>query len=105
MPAGNRLNRFFQIWVDVGVVQNGFGVNTNVVVDDEFQTRKAYTLIGQLSKVKCQLGIADIHHDFGGDVGHGAAYDFGHFGFKQAVINASCIALCTTDRDERALFQ
>ena len=35
MAPRHRLHRFFQVGIDVGVIQNGFGVNTNVVVDDE----------------------------------------------------------------------
>ena len=81
MTAGHRLDCFFQIGIDVGVIQNGFGMHANVVVDDELQARQADALVWQLRKVKCQLWIAHIHHDFGGNLWHGAACHFGHFGF------------------------
>ena len=80
-------------------------MHTNVVVDDEFQSSQANTLVGQLRKVKCQLGIAHIHHDFGRNVGHGPALDFRNFCFQQTVIDSTSVTLCTADRDQCAVFQ
>ena len=70
MPAGNRFHGFFQVAIDIGVVQNGFGVHTNVVVDDELQSRQAHTCVGQLRKVEGELRVADVHGDLDRNLGH-----------------------------------
>ena len=80
-------------------------MDTNVVVDDEFQSGQANALVGQLRKIKCQLGVTHVHHDFGRNVGHGPALDFRDFCFQQAVINSAGIALCTADCDQGAIFE
>ena len=105
MAPRHRLHRFFQVCIDVRVIQNGFGMNTNVVVDDELQSCQANALVGQLRKVKCQLRIAHIHHDFGGNFGHGAPDHFGHFRFEQSIVNTARITFGTTHGHKRAIFQ
>ena len=105
MTTCHRFNCFFEIGINVGVIQNGFRMNTNVVVDDEFQSGQANTLIWQLCKIKCQLGVAHIHHDFGGNFGHGATNDFGHFGFQQAIVNSPGITLGATHSYQSAVFE
>ena len=92
MAARHRFDGFLQIAIDVGVVQDGFGMHANVVVDDELQARQTHAFVGQLAKVKRQLGVAHVHHDFGVNGGHFAALDFGHFGLKQSVVNEAGVA-------------
>ena len=71
VATGYRLDGFLQVAIDIGVVQNGFGVHADVVVDDEFQPRQAHARVGQLAKVKGQLRVADVHRDLDRDLGHG----------------------------------
>ena len=80
-------------------------MHANVVVDDEFQPRQSNTGIGQLAKVKCQLGIAHVHHDFEVDGGHGATFHFTDLGLQQAVVNETGIALRAADRHQHAALQ
>ena len=105
MTTRHRFNRLFQIGINAGVVQNRFGVHTNVVVNDEFQTRQTHARIGQLAKVKCQLWVAHVHHDFGFDGWHLATQHFGHFGFQQAIINKTGVAFGTAHSHQIAIFQ
>ena len=105
MAACHRFHRFFQVGVDVRVVQDGLGVHADVVVDDELQPRQAHALVGQLAKIKRQLRVADVHHDLGGDGRHLAALHFGHFGFQQAVVDVAGVAFGAAHRHQRAFFQ
>ena len=92
MAAGHAFYRLFQVRVDLRIVQNRLGVHTDVVVDDELQARQAHPVVGELAEIESQLRVAHVHHDLGGDFGHGAALHLGDFGFKHAVVNAAGIA-------------
>ena len=105
MATGHGFNSLLQVGVDLGVVQDRLGVHANVVVDDELKPRQAHARVGQLGKVKCQLGVAHVHHDLGLDGRHRAALHFGHFGFEQAVVDLARVALGAAHRDQRAVFQ
>jgi hypothetical protein len=47
-------------------------MDADVVVDDELEPRQADARIGQLAELEGQLRIADVHHDLGLELGHGA---------------------------------
>ena len=80
MAAGHRFHRFLEVSVDIGVVQNRLGVHTNVVVDDELQPCQAHSVVGQLTEVKSQLGVAHVHGDLDINLGHDATLNFCDFG-------------------------
>ena len=105
MASGHRLHGFFKFWIHIGVVQNGFGVHTNVVVDDEFQTRQPHAMVGQLRKVKSQLRVANVHGDLDRNVGHFAALHFGDFGFQKAVVDVTGVSLRAAHGHQGAFFQ
>ena len=64
MTARHRFNRFFQVGINVRILQNRGRVHANVVVNHELQARQAHACIRQLTEIKRQLRIADVHHDF-----------------------------------------
>ena len=105
MATGHRFHRLLQVRVYRWVVQDGLGVHTNVVVDDELQAGQTHALVGQLGKVKSQLGVAHVHHDLGADLGHFAAHHFGHFGLDQAVIDLAGIAFGAGHGHQGAILQ
>ena len=55
MTTGDRLDRFFQVGIHIGIIQNRLGMYANVVVDNEFKARQTNAFIWQLAKVKCKL--------------------------------------------------
>ena len=103
MPPGHRFDRLFQVGIDVGIVQDCLGMNADVVVDNEFQTRQTDTGIGQLAKIKGQLGIADVHHDLDTNARHLAPLYFRHLGLEQAVVNEAGVALGAAHRNQHAI--
>ena len=105
MTTSHRFNRLFEVSIDIGVIQNGFGVNANVVVDDELQTSQANPVVGQLAEIESQLRVAHVHHDFHVDGGHVPAHDFRHLDLKQSFVDVAGISLGTTDRDQCAIGQ
>ena len=80
-------------------------MHANVVVDDELQARQAHALVGQLAKVKGELGVAHVHHDLDGNLGHQAALHFRDFGLQQAVVNKAGVALGAAHRHQHAFFK
>ena len=105
MAARHRLHRLFQIGIDIRIVQDCLGMDTDVVVDDELQPRQTHTGIGQLAEVEGQLRVANVHHDLDRDLRHRAALDLLDLGLEQAVINEPGIALGTADRHQHALLE
>ena len=92
MATGHGLDRLLQVGIDIRVVDDGLGVHADVVVDDELEAGQTHAAVGQLAEVEGQLGVAHVHHDLGGDLGHGAAFHFGHFHFQQAVVDVAGVA-------------
>ena len=80
-------------------------MNADVVVDNEFQTRQTDTGIGQLAKIKGQLGIADVHHDLDTNVRHLAPLYLRDLGLEQAVVNEAGVALGAAGRDQHAILE
>ena len=105
MASGHAFNCLLQVNVNVGVVQNSFWMHTNIVVDDEFKPRQAHAVVGNLAKVKRQLRVAHIHHDFDVRRRHGAALNGGDFSFQQTVIHIAGITLGAADCDQHAVFK
>ena len=58
-----------------------------------------------MRKVKGQAGIANVHHDLGGNAGHVAALHLRHFGFQQAVVDEPSVAFRATDGDQGVVGQ
>ena len=98
MAASYAFNRLLQVSINVGVIQNGFGVYANVVVDDELQPRQADARIRHLSEVESELRVADVHHDLHGRVRQLAAHDVGDLGFEQAVVDVARVLRRLRDR-------
>src|SRR5690606_12646306 len=105
VATSRRFHRLFQVAIHIGVVQNSFGVNRNVVVDDEFQTSQTHTIVRNLREVKSQLWVTHVHHDFQADLGHLAPADFFDLGFQQTVVNTAFVAFSTRHRHFLAFFQ
>ena len=99
MTTGHTFNCLLQVSIDVGVVQNRFRVNPNVVVDDELQPSQPNALIRDLAKVKSQLWVAHVHHDLDINRWHGATLHFSDFSFQQAVVNVAGVAFSAAHRD------
>src|SRR5690625_1957828 len=105
VSAGGGFHRSFQFGINVRVVQHGFGVNVDVVVNDEFQSCKPDAVVGNLGKIERQLRVADVHHDLHADIRHFAPAHFFDLGFKQTIVNAAFIAFRTRHCDFRAIFE
>ena len=105
MAARHAFHGFFQIGIDIGVVEDGLGVYANIVVDDEFQPRQAHAVVGQLAEVESQLRVADVHHDLERNLRHLAPLHLGHFGFEQAVVNAAGVAFGAAHRHQRTVLE
>ena len=104
MATRDRFNRFFQVGINVRILQNRSRVHAYIIVNHKFQTRQTHTCIRQLTKIKRQLWIANVHHDFCTDVRHLATINFGDFGLKNAIINFALIALSAGHGHQRAVF-
>ena len=46
MASGHRFNRYFEIGIDIGIVQDRFRMHTNIVVNNELKTRQTDAGIG-----------------------------------------------------------
>ena len=80
-------------------------MHTNIVVDDELKTCQADPRIGQLAEVKCQLRVADIHHDLDPNLGHQTTLHLSDFGFQQAVVNETGVAFGAAHRHQHAFLE
>ncbi len=105
MSTCHRLHCLFQVGIHIRVVQNGFGVHSDVVVDDELQPRQAHTFVRQLAKVESQLGVAHVHHDLHRNLRHHTALYFRDFCLQQSIVDKAGITLCTAYGDQHPLFE
>ena len=67
-------------------------MHADIVVDDEFQTRKAHALIRNLAEVKGKLRVADVHHDLHGDLGKRPAAHFFNGKVLDAAVDVTGVA-------------
>src|SRR3546814_15085190 len=67
-------------------------MNVDVVVDDEFQTCQAYTVVRNLREIEGQLGVAHVHHDLQADFRHLAPANFLDLGLDQAIVDPALVA-------------
>src|SRR5690606_10888290 len=94
MAVGGVLDRAVEAGaLVVRIVEDGLGVDTDVVVDDEFEPREADAGIRQLGEIEGEVRIADVHHDLDRDFGQLHVGDFGDFGLKLALIDVAGVAL------------
>ena len=80
-------------------------MHTNVIIDDELETSKTNTGIWDLTEIKCQLRVTNIHSDLDWNLWQHTTRNFSYFSLNQAVINMAFIALCARDRHHHAILQ
>ena len=51
------------------------------------------------------MGVAHVHHDLDGNLGHQAALHFRDFGLQQSVVNKAGVALGAAHCDQHAFFE
>ena len=105
VAPGHALDGLLEVGVDGRIVENGTRVDADVVVDDELQPGQAHAVARQRRKLEGELRVADVHHDLGVDLRHGAGLDVGDFGLELAVVDVAGVALGARDGDEPAVSQ
>ena len=89
-------NAFVDFSLQIGVLfvefNQGFGVDADLAVDDEFHARQADAFAGQAGKRESQLRVAHVHHDFHRRFGHFIQSHIGNFHIQQACVNQAGVA-------------
>ncbi|OIQ72599.1 hypothetical protein GALL_457760 [mine drainage metagenome] len=75
------------------------------VVDDELQPRQTHALVRQLGEAEGEIGVADIHHDLGGNGRHLLQTGGGDLIVQRALVDVARVALGTRHRDRLAVRQ
>ena len=89
----------------IRVVEHHLRVDADIVVDDEFQTSEAHTLVRDSLEFKSELRIAHVHHDLHGDFRQRATLDFFHSHFQEAFVDVTRVAFSAGNRHARAFGQ
>src|SRR5690554_7239972 len=74
-------------------------------VDDEFQTRQAHTLVGQVGEIEGAVRVADVHHDLERQFGHGIHAVGPHIELQTTVIDDAGIAFRAGHGDDLAILE
>ena len=90
--AGNFRFQFIVLFVKF---QQGFRVDADLAVDDEFHACQADAFARQVGEAECEFGVADVHHDFNRRFGHIVQGNVGDLYVQQAGIDEACIAFGT----------
>ena len=72
-------------------LQQRLRVDTDHVVDDEFQTRQPDARIRDLRKAECAFRVADVHHHLDRHRRHAVEFDAFEFEIQLAVIHETGI--------------
>ena len=80
-------------------------MHADVVIDHEFQTCQTHAFVRNLAEVECQLWVAHIHHDFGGNLRQFATFNFRDFHVKDAFVHFTFIAFRARHGHKHAVFQ
>ena len=74
-------------------------MNSDFVIDDEFEPSQADSGARQLREIERQLRISHVHRDFHRNLGHLAQFGVRHLERQGAVVDVAGIALGAGDRD------
>ena len=105
MTTGHGFHCFFERRINIRVFQNGFRMDADIVIDDEFQTRQANTFVWYGLEIESQLRVTDVQHDFYRQRRQLTTDFLSDFCFQQTVVNLAFIAFGTRYGDQCAVFQ
>ena len=80
-------------------------MNTNDVVNDELNTGQTNAFVWQLGKIKSQLRVTNVHHDFYRNLRQFAQITRGDFIFLSTAVDVTCIPFSTGNGNDFAFSQ
>ena len=104
--AGDAAGNFrFQFVVLFIKFQQGFGVDTDLAVDDEFHACQTDAFARQIGKAECELWVTDVHHYFYRCFRHVVQSNIGNLYVQQAGVDKAGIAFGTGYGNFLTVFQ
>ena len=77
----------------------------NIVINDEFEASQANTCIRNLTEIKCQLWVTDVHGDLNWNIRQHTTGNFSDFSFDQTIVDMAFITLCARNCHHHAVLQ